>query len=257
MTTLQSQFGVLHDGTHPYPGAAEALRNLRTSGCEIVVLSNSSRRSGHAAEKLAKMFPETPLDVITSGELARIMLRSSDSPVRCAGNILHTNWFGRGKISPGDNGLSINLCPAENGTVDVAGVDAIVAHGAESVSVRTSPVDAEGEEPVAACSWEELVRLVTDVARIRPDAPFVCVNPDLVTVDGGVGLRPMPGALAKAFEDAGGKDVLRVGKPGAPAYKAALSLLREKGIQAEQVVCIGDSPARKFDYLDIRRCNSA
>lgn len=255
---MESQFGVLHDGTYAYPGAAEALRCLRAANCEIVILSNSSRRSEHAAAKLRAMFPETPLDVITSGELAREILRSSASPVRDARNVLHTNWAGRGMLCAADNGLSINTRCDANGSVDVSHVDAIVAHGAESVSVVESPGDAEsdgdGGGSVLPCTWEELVRLVSEVARARPDAPFVCVNPDLVTVDGGVGLRPMPGALAAAFEEAGGKHVLRVGKPGSPAYKAALSSLEKKGIRREEVVCVGDSTARKSTLSLFPKC---
>jgi ribonucleotide monophosphatase NagD (HAD superfamily) len=52
---LLDQFGVLHDGRRPYPGAHDAVRHLHDAGLRILILSNSSRRSGGTLSKLAKM----------------------------------------------------------------------------------------------------------------------------------------------------------------------------------------------------------
>jgi hypothetical protein len=52
---LLDQFGVLHDGREPYPGAAQAVQQLHAAGLRILILSNSSRRSGGTLQKLAKM----------------------------------------------------------------------------------------------------------------------------------------------------------------------------------------------------------
>jgi ribonucleotide monophosphatase NagD (HAD superfamily) len=247
---ILDQFGVLHDGAAAYPAAAAALAGLRAAGLSVVILSNSSRRAAHAAAKLAEIFPAAApgLDVVTSGELARDLLRSPDSPVRGAARVLHTNWAGRGKISAADNALPVRCRRAADVAADPASVDAIVAHGAEAVSVCPAGGGGGGgrgreEEPVEPLPWEDLVGLVAAVARARPETPMVCVNPDVVTVDGAGGLRPMPGALARAYEDAGGRSVLRVGKPGSPAYAAALALLAAKGVRPDEVVCVGDSAA--------------
>jgi ribonucleotide monophosphatase NagD (HAD superfamily) len=244
-----SQFGVLHDGATPYPGAAAALRRLRAAGCALLVLSNSSRRAAPTAEKLLRMFPETPLHAVTSGELARALLRSPRSPVRGAARVLHANWSGRGAISPADNAFAVAVASAGEVLADPAAVDAVVAHGTEAISICAAGRGGGGGgggggEPVQECAYGELERMVVAVARARPDVPFVCVNPDVVTVDGGVGLRPMPGALARAFEDAGGRNVVRMGKPGSPAYAAALERFAEMGIAKDEVVCVGDSSAR-------------
>lgn len=48
------QFGVMHDGRQPYPGAVEALQTLAESR-KILIISNSSRRSTVALEKLTAM----------------------------------------------------------------------------------------------------------------------------------------------------------------------------------------------------------
>lgn len=52
---LLDQFGVLHDGKVPYPHAAVAVERLAQAGCNIIILSNSSRRSGGTIGKLARM----------------------------------------------------------------------------------------------------------------------------------------------------------------------------------------------------------
>lgn len=52
---LLDQFGVLHDGKVPYPHAAAAVQRLAEAGKQIIILSNSSRRSGGTIGKLAKM----------------------------------------------------------------------------------------------------------------------------------------------------------------------------------------------------------
>lgn len=57
---LLDQFGVLHDGKRPYPHAVAAVKQLADAGKRVVILSNSSRRSGGTIGKLAKMgFDET------------------------------------------------------------------------------------------------------------------------------------------------------------------------------------------------------
>lgn len=176
------------------------------------------------------MFPHTPnLHVITSGELARALLRSPDPPIPTE-NVLHTNWSGRGAIDARDNALSPSLPSAASAAS--TSFSAVVAHGTEGVTLADGSVQA-----LAFPALREIV-----AAAARPDTPMLCVNPDIVTVDGGVGLRPMPGALAAALEGAGGR-VVRVGKPGALAYEAALAALAEAGVGRHEVVCIGDSVA--------------
>lgn len=42
---LLDQFGCLHDGQKPYPGAIDAVSALAAAGLQILLLSNSSRRA--------------------------------------------------------------------------------------------------------------------------------------------------------------------------------------------------------------------
>lgn len=232
---LLDQFGVLHDGSTPYPPSFAALSALQQSNVEIIVLSNSSRRANHASSKLASMFPDVPpLEVMTSGELARELFHSFDpvrNPIAGARAVIHVNWTGRGSISARDN----NLPPL---TADVSEADAMVIHGTEGISAS----GCDGKEVVEDVASKDLEELVVSFAKSRPNAPFVIVNPDVVTVDG-TSLRDMPGKLGIVYEAAGGRGALRVGKPGAPAYEEALARLAAKGIRKEEVVAIGDSVA--------------
>lgn len=106
----------------------------------------------------------------------------------------------------------------------------ILAHGTEGISI--------GDDQVQAVPLDTLRELCAEIGRQRPDVPFYCANPDIVTVDGPV-LRVMPGSLAKDFEKAGGKNVLRLGKPDAVAYEAAFQLA--EGVERGRVLAIGDS----------------
>ena len=40
---LLDQFGVLHDGEKPYPGAIAAVSELAARGVQLLIISNSSR----------------------------------------------------------------------------------------------------------------------------------------------------------------------------------------------------------------------
>ncbi|RUY94525.1 TIGR01459 family HAD-type hydrolase, partial [Mesorhizobium sp. M7A.F.Ca.CA.002.15.1.1] len=52
---LLDQFGVLHDGTRPYPGAAAALSALKRAGKTVVLVSNSGRRAQPNESRLMKL----------------------------------------------------------------------------------------------------------------------------------------------------------------------------------------------------------
>lgn len=52
---LLDQFGVLHDGKKAYPSAIEAVRKMHAAGLRVLIISNSSRRSGGTLAKLARM----------------------------------------------------------------------------------------------------------------------------------------------------------------------------------------------------------
>lgn len=234
---LLDQYGVLHNGVSVFPRAEAALKHLKQDGSRIVILSNSSRRSAEAYEKLDRMGLDQSffVDVVTSGELAHSFL-SSVSRQNEGRSVCHLNWGKeRGSISLKDYDLHI----ADNAFMfegfpfpSPKSLSMVVCHGVDAIS---NPDGSIAEVPFAT-----LERFVKLIASENPNVPFVCANPDLVTVAGSE-LRTMPGTLALAFQEAGGTDVRLLGKPFDCAYDKAIDVLKSQG--CKKFLAIGDSLA--------------
>ena len=80
------QYGVLHDGRNPYPGARDALAALKSRGVKIVILSNSGRTGAANAERLTALGfePELYDFLVTSGDVARTLVRRGAFPALLA-----------------------------------------------------------------------------------------------------------------------------------------------------------------------------
>uniref|UniRef100_A0A804LUG0 Haloacid dehalogenase-like hydrolase (HAD) superfamily protein n=1 Tax=Zea mays TaxID=4577 RepID=A0A804LUG0_MAIZE len=108
---LLDQFGVLHDGKKPYPGAILALEKLAENGAKMVIISNSSRRSSVTMKKLKSLGFDTScfLATITSGELTHQHLQKRDDPWFAAlgRKCIHITWDDRGAISLEGLGLQV------------------------------------------------------------------------------------------------------------------------------------------------------
>jgi len=78
------QYGVLHDGRRPYPGAREALAALKARGVKIVVLSNSGRAGKANQRRMAALGlgPELYDFLLTSGDVARRLMKSAPMAAR-------------------------------------------------------------------------------------------------------------------------------------------------------------------------------
>ncbi|KAL4425898.1 hypothetical protein ABPG75_009914 [Micractinium tetrahymenae] len=230
---LLDQFGVLHDGVKPYPGAIEAVKELAARGCKLVIISNSSRRSAGALGNLERMgFPPSCFAAaITSGEVTHRHLAERPD-TWWAGQLgrrcLHFTWAARGAISLEGLGLEVTTDPSQ--------AEFILAHGTEALGTST---DGSVGQP---CSLDRLKQLLEEcaaaaAARGAAPPPMVVANPDVVTVAGSE-LRVMPGTLARHYASACGGQVVLMGKPAPVIYKEALAML---GLPAEQVVAVGDS----------------
>ena len=64
------QWGVLHDGAKPYPGAVETVAELQRRDKRVLLLSNSGRRVTQNRERLRSLGFDLEgfADVVTSGE---------------------------------------------------------------------------------------------------------------------------------------------------------------------------------------------
>lgn len=211
---IVDQWGVLHDGVKPYPGAIECLQRLRDAGKHVVILSNSGKRNDHNMRLLAQLGfgPSLYDSFIGAGDDARnaIVERRSDFHRR-----LGTRCYAFTR--DGDRSLfeGIGLAFVEN----VEDADFLAAIGIDSP--RRNVVDYE-------------VELCAGIAR---GLPLVCANPDLVRVSP-EGTVEAPGMLARRYEELGGR-VVRHGKPFPEIYGSCLEALR--GCRPERIVAVGDS----------------
>ncbi|MGD1886396.1 MAG: TIGR01459 family HAD-type hydrolase [Cohaesibacteraceae bacterium] len=204
------QWGVLHNGSTPYPGAARALNALASSGKRLAVLSNSGKRAAPNAKRIADI--GLPIDDIeltmTSGEACWQDYRDGK---RKGKKLLAIT--GR----PGDA-----LAWADG--LDVSITDTLET--AEAVLLMGIP---EGSKAQAE-------QAVLDDAFQR-GLPVVCTNPDRASPRADGVLQVSPGTLAHAYEDRGG-DVIFYGKPHRPVFER---LLQSLGARAEHCLMVGDS----------------
>jgi HAD superfamily hydrolase (TIGR01459 family) len=210
---ILDQWGVLHDGTRPYSGAADCLKRLREAGKRIVVLSNSGRREAENLQLMAGMgFDVARIDrLISGGEQARRALQTRSDPFhRALGQRCYV--FTRG----GDRTLLDGIGAVFVDRVEDADFFAVLGTDAPRRLVR----DYEPE-------------LCAGIAR---GLPMVCANPDVIRLLP-EGTTEAQGALARRYEQMGGK-VFYHGKPYPAIYGACLEALQ---CRESQVVAIGDS----------------
>ncbi|KAL3752760.1 hypothetical protein ACJRO7_000194 [Eucalyptus globulus] len=216
------QFGVLHDGKQPYPGAISTLEKLASSGAKMVIISNSSRRASTTMEKMKHLGfdPSLFVGTITSGELTyQYLKRRDDAWFAALGtSCIHMTWSDRGAISLEGLGLQV----VEN----VAEAEFILAHGTEALG--------QASGSVRPMKLEDLEKILEQCAAKR--IPMVVANPDFVTVEARA-LRVMPGTLASKYEKLGG-DVKWMGKPGKIIYEAAMKMA---DVDASDSIAVGDS----------------
>lgn len=210
---ILDQWGVLHDGTHPYPGTAECLRRLRAAGKRIVVLSNSGRREAENLQLMARMGFDTHLieRFVSAGEDARRALETRAQPFHSTlGRRCYAFTRGGDRALLEGIGLEFSECVEDADFLVVLGND----------SPRRTVEDYEAE-------------LQAGIAR---GLKMLCANPDFARFTP-AGLVEGPGLLARRYEALGGA-VFYHGKPHPPIYASCLDALR---CAADRVLAIGDS----------------
>ncbi|KAK8556474.1 hypothetical protein V6N13_064508 [Hibiscus sabdariffa] len=230
---LLDQFGVLHDGKQPYPGAISTLEKLANTGAKMVIISNSSRRASTTIEKLKNLGfdPSLFVGAITSGELTHQYLQRRDNSWFAAlgRSCIHMTWSDRGAISLEGLGLQV--------VESVEEADFILAHGTEALGLPSGlvrPTSLEDLEKILECCATKKI-------------PMVVANPDFVTVEARA-LSIMPGTLAAKYEKLGG-EVKWMGKPDKIIYESAMAMV---GVEASSSIAVGDSL-----HHDIKGANAA
>ena len=208
------QYGVLHDGTAPYPGAVEALAELKRAGKAVLLLSNSGRRSRPNEERLVRLgfAPGTWTHFLSSGEVAwrhlaaKIEARREPGRLRC---LLVSREGDRSAVE----GLPLDL----------------VAKGGNAEIVLIAGSDGDRFD---MDHYRRRLR-----AAAAAGVPCLCANPDKLMLTR-EGTHFGAGRIAETYAALGGP-VTWIGKPHAEIYEVAMRMLGQP--PAATVVCIGDS----------------
>ncbi len=211
---IMDQWGVLHNGVQAYDGVIDSLNHLKQRKKQVVILSNSAKRSDDNVERLKKLGikPSMYKSVVTAGEVAWQSLKTrKEAPFKDIGNKCYL-------ISRADDrGLLAGLDIEITNDIDEAGFILITSFDQNGTKL-------EDLDPV----FKKAV-----VRRL----PAICANPDMITVYGqerSVG----PGAVAKRYHDLGGMAHL-IGKPHKTIFRYAQGLF--EGVIPSRVLVIGDS----------------
>jgi len=207
-------WGVVHDGTVPFPGVLDCMERLIGAGKRLVLLSNAPRRSDDVVRRIARIGVPGRLyhGVMSSGEEAWQHLKHRDEPFYAA--------LGRRCLHIGSER------------------DLEMREGLDLAFVMT-PAGADFLLNTGPAEWDDTIEGYAPVlnAARAGGLPMVCANPDLVVIHGG---KPAlcAGALAEEYERLGGQ-VRWHGKPYPSVYDSCLVLL---GISdRRRILAIGDS----------------
>jgi HAD superfamily hydrolase (TIGR01459 family) len=198
-------WGVIHDGVSLYPGAASRLRQWRSDGRRVILITNAPRTT----------------DLIER-HLQRLGLTANA-------------W--NGIASSGEAGIAaLNALGRAVGFVGTAADRAVL----EGRGVRITLGD--GFADLACIGFEELR---PDVENYRADLErwaardvhLHCLNPDRMVIYDGVS-EPCAGMIADAYQALGGR-VTWYGKPDPAIYRHALRLAGDP--PSDEVITVGDS----------------
>lgn len=211
---LLDQWGVLHDGHSPYPGAIDTLERLRANGNRVLLLSNTAKPEASNLALLERMgfAPRLHDGIITAGDDARDAVEHDD-------DAFYRSLGPRCLPLTRPDERALAQCEAMTLADSVEEADWLFLLSMEPP-----------RESIAA--WTPLLKRAA--AR---GLPMVCGNPDLHRATQDRGLLEAPGQVAAFYAGLGGTVRLH-GKPEPRIYRTALQRI---GFDRSQVLAVGDS----------------
>lgn len=207
------QWGVLHNGVEPLPGALETLMGLKARGMPVGILSNSGKRNAANAARMASLgIASSTYDaLLTSGEYAwHLLAERRQAPF----NRLGPRCYLIAQKGAVDLVTGNGLAPVKQ----LTGADFVLVAGCEKAARR-----------------EDFSRILAEA--LAAGIPLLCANPDFDAIHG-ERTAFGPGRLALAYEEMGG-EVHRIGKPDPAVFRA---LAKEMGLMPEaRILMVGDS----------------
>jgi HAD superfamily hydrolase (TIGR01459 family) len=209
---LSDVWGVVHNGVAATANACDALRQFRSRGGTVVLITNAPRPGEFVQHFIDNLqVPRDSYDaIVSSGDVTRSLIRE-----RAGERVGH---IGPARDLPIFEGLGASLAAIES-------ADYVVCSGLFDDTT-------EGPD-----DYDDVI--ATMLAR---KLPMICANPDAV-VERGDQLVYCAGAIADRYAAKGG-DVIYAGKPYRAIYEQAMAAARKARGQDTargRVLAIGDS----------------
>jgi len=207
---LLDLWGVVHDGSHLYPGVKATLEMLKAEGKKVIFISNAPRRSHKVKAVLGTLgvTEDLYIDTISSGEVGFHWLQNGKAP-----------W---GKkyfyIGPSKDADVLDGLP-DTRVDDIKQADYLLNVGF-------------GSEDQTKDDFTMILRAARAL-----ELPMLCLNPDLEVVKITGERFPCAGVIGKQYEAMGGT-VTWFGKPYADIYDFCLT---RASAPKNRILAVGDS----------------
>eukprot|EP00640_Fibrocapsa_japonica_P003152 CAMPEP_0113935262 /NCGR_PEP_ID=MMETSP1339-20121228/2431_1 /TAXON_ID=94617 /ORGANISM="Fibrocapsa japonica" /LENGTH=323 /DNA_ID=CAMNT_0000937337 /DNA_START=138 /DNA_END=1109 /DNA_ORIENTATION=+ /assembly_acc=CAM_ASM_000762 len=232
---ILDQFGVLHDGKSPLPGAVECINFLKESGKKMIILSNSSKRSNFTIDRLGKFgFDSSAFSgAVTSGEEALQYIQRNGLVGQKA---LVFSWedFRQADAPFFDQVQPEFASPAE-------GARYILCHGSQVISTAQGDTSTRLQQEGIVDDYEDLLKDAAEKGLL-----MVVANPDFTVKKPDGSTAYMPGLLARRYQELGGP-LVTFGKPGVSHFQACIRMLGQQQdgegqpILPDRIIHVGDS----------------
>ncbi|MEM5516568.1 TIGR01459 family HAD-type hydrolase [Henriciella sp. AS95] len=215
-TVFCDVWGVIHNGRRAFEPACEALQNFRKQGGTVVLITNAPVPKAQVISYFKPMgVPADAFDdCVSSGDATREELnkRRHEKIWRLG---VDSGWERDAFLY---KGLDLDFVEPDE-------AETLLCIGLRD-QVNDDPED-----------YREMLK-----QGVERNMPMICANPD-IKVRIGDQLVWCAGALAKIYEEEGGR-VIYPGKPHEAIYQLAAERASSiRGRAPEKVLCIGDSPA--------------
>lgn len=206
---LFDQWGVIHDGKNIFPKAEEVFLHLQNLKKQVVIISNSGKKSSDNISRMKKLGAKNTLNVplITSGDVCRDLLVNKKNNFKNFGD----RYF---------------VVATEYPLLSETQYQQVHSLEKSDFLLLCTTTNFDGYD---------LIDNIFNQA-INLKLPLVCSNPDVLGISG-EDVHPSTGDLAIKYKKMGGKTHI-IGKPGDEIFEFALN---RTGIDKIKTLMIGDS----------------
>ena len=206
---LFDQWGVIHDGKNIFPKAEEIFLHLQNLKKQVVIISNSGKKSSDNISRMKKLGAKNTLNVplITSGDVCRDLLVNKKNYFKNFGD----RYF---------------VVATEYPLLSETQYQQVHSLEKSDFLLLCTTTNFDGYD---------LINNIFNQA-INLKLPLVCSNPDVLGISG-EDVHPSTGDLAIKYKKMGGKTHI-IGKPGDEIFEFALN---RTGIDKIKTLMIGDS----------------